>query len=270
LRSKHVVFTDLDGSMLDHHTYSWEAAHPAIRYLNDLHIPLVFVTSKTRAETEYWRDVTRNRHPYIIENGAAVYIPEGSLPSVPPVIKWGTPYTNLVSALRDASIQSNCPVRGFADMSVDEVAKVCELDQRMAGLAKQREYDEPFVILDPAREGALVAAIEGKGLTCTRGGRFHHITGRNDKGVAVHTLKVLYEVWYGPLLTIGLGDGWNDLPMLSEVDIPVIMPSPDQEALAQRLPNAVMAPLSGPDGWNQMLLSLIREDGASLASKMTP
>jgi mannosyl-3-phosphoglycerate phosphatase len=266
LRSKHVVFTDLDGSMLDHHTYSWDAARPAVQRLKDLQIPLVFVTSKTRAETEYWRDNTGNRHPYIIENGGAAYIPEGCLPSVPPVIRWGTPYSQLVAALRDASIQSQCPVRGFADMSVDEIADACQLDRHMAELAKQREYDEPFIVLDPSREDALTATIKAKGLTYTRGGRFHHITGGNDKGIAVHTLKVLYEVWYGPLLTIGLGDGWNDLPMLSEVDIPVVMRSPDQEALTQRLPAAVVAPQSGPAGWNQILLSLIRPDGAVAAT----
>ncbi|MFQ5696467.1 MAG: mannosyl-3-phosphoglycerate phosphatase, partial [Terriglobia bacterium] len=45
-----IVFTDLDATLLDHQTYSWAAAEPALRRLRLLGIPLVFCTSKTRAE----------------------------------------------------------------------------------------------------------------------------------------------------------------------------------------------------------------------------
>lgn len=261
MRSNHVVFTDLDGTLLDHDTYSWEAARPAIEYLKELQIPWVFVTSKTRAETEYWREAMGNDHPFIIENGGAAYVPDGYLPTVPPVMVWGTPYARLVAALRKASETSACEVRGFADMSVSEVAESCGLHPQMAELAKQREYDEPFVVLNSAREEALVQAIETKGLTYTRGGRFRHVMGGNDKGTAVRTLKTLYELWNGPVTSIAIGDGWNDLPMLAAVDIPVLMPSTQQQALQRRLPGALLGPANGPEGWNQVLLSLISQNG---------
>ena len=46
-----VVYTDLDGTLLDHHTYAFDEALGAIKALKDRGIPIVPCTSKTRAET---------------------------------------------------------------------------------------------------------------------------------------------------------------------------------------------------------------------------
>ena len=45
-----VVFSDLDGTLLDHSTYSWKAAAPALAALRDRGIPLILASSKTSAE----------------------------------------------------------------------------------------------------------------------------------------------------------------------------------------------------------------------------
>ena len=47
-----LVFTDLDGTLLDHETHSFKRALPAIKILKEKNIPLIFSTSKTRAEIE--------------------------------------------------------------------------------------------------------------------------------------------------------------------------------------------------------------------------
>ena len=67
-----VVFSDLDGTLLDHYTYSFEDARPALGRLRAAGVPLVLCTSKTRAEIAPLRDALRNTHPFISENGGAV------------------------------------------------------------------------------------------------------------------------------------------------------------------------------------------------------
>ena len=57
-------------------------------------------------------------------------------------------------------------------MTVEEVASSCGFSVPDAALAKAREYDEPFVILDDARAPDLLSAIKEQGLRWTRGGRF--------------------------------------------------------------------------------------------------
>ena len=47
-----MVFSDLDGTLLDHDSYSFEAAKPALAALVERAIPVVPSTSKTLVELE--------------------------------------------------------------------------------------------------------------------------------------------------------------------------------------------------------------------------
>lgn len=264
-----IVFTDLDGSLLDRNTYSFEAARPALERLAQLGIPLVFVSSKTRAELSFWRSATGNIHPFVVENGGAIVIPEsyfsGSIPAQWPsqaaeLVELGTSYTHLVSELQRASRVTGCPTRGFNDMTVEEVAGQFALSLDQAAMAKQREFDEPFFVLDESRRQALLEEIERVGLKCSAGGRLLHLSGRSDKGTAVRELIRRYAAAWGPVSTFGLGDGMNDLPLLASVSTPVILRSPAAEELSRRLPHAIVTEAAGPEGWNQAILKLVASE----------
>jgi mannosyl-3-phosphoglycerate phosphatase len=261
-----VVFTDLDGTLLDHDTYSWDAARPALELLKKLAIPLVFVTSKTRAEVESWRRVMGNRHPFIVENGGGAFIPAGYF-SHPieqstardgyVVLEWGDNYADLIASLEAASRASGCAVRGFHQMTVDEVAERCGLSSDDAARAKQREYDEPFLVLDAGRADALEAAVRAQGKQLTRGGRFWHILGGSDKARAVQELTAHFEVSTGPVTSIGLGDSLNDIGFLSVVETPVLIRSPQLEAMQRGVPRGIVTHHPGPAGWNETLQRIL-------------
>lgn len=259
-----IIFTDLDGTLLDRDTYSWQAALPALAQVKDRSVPLVFVTSKTRGEVEFWRQAIQNEHPFIVENGGAAFIPEryfpGPLPGVRRdgyhVLEWGTPYEQLIADLCGASSASRCPVTAFHELTVEDVAKLCDLPLEQARLARQREYDEPFLVRDESRAPALLAAIEARGRKWTKGGRFWHIVGANDKEVAVRALTDLFEQTYGPVITAALGDGLNDAAFLEAATTPIIVRSDAVEVLSARIPRAQVTARPGPEGWNEAVLSL--------------
>ncbi|MCC7155955.1 MAG: HAD-IIB family hydrolase [Bryobacterales bacterium] len=261
-----IIFTDLDGTLLDRDTYSWQAALPALSQIRDRSIPLVFVTSKTRGEVEFWRRAIQNEHPFIVENGGAAFIPERYFPEPMPgvrrdayhVLEWGTPYAQLIADLRDASVASRCPITAFHELAVEEVAKLCDLPLEQARLASQREYDEPFLVREESRVPALLAAIEARGRKWTKGGRFWHIVGANDKEVAVRALTALFERTYGPVVTAGLGDGLNDAAFLQATTTPIIIQSDAAEILSTRIPRALVTARPGPQGWNEAVLSMFR------------
>ena len=52
---QYLVFTDLDGSLLDHHNYSYSDALPQLRQLERRGIPVIPASSKTRVEIERLR-----------------------------------------------------------------------------------------------------------------------------------------------------------------------------------------------------------------------
>jgi mannosyl-3-phosphoglycerate phosphatase len=267
-----VIFSDLDGTLLEERTYSADEAGPALKCLKERHIPVVFCTSKTRAEVEVWRRKLDNDAPFIVENGGALFVPTDffPLPILSPtrreeyiVIEFGDPYVELVETLSSASSESGCRVLGFHDMSIAEVSDRCGLPPWMAALAKQREYDEPFEILGGNREGLLEGIISRK-KRWTRGGRFYHVTGANDKAHAVRLLTHYFQRQDLTVTTVGIGDGLNDAGFLRAVDIPVLLPSSQTEALRQAVPRARVAKESGPAGWNSAVLRLLG-DCASLA-----
>ncbi|MCC6263916.1 MAG: HAD-IIB family hydrolase [Bryobacterales bacterium] len=259
------MVTDLDGTLLDHHGYSWEGAREAIHLLELRGVPLIFCTSKTRAEVLPLREAIGNGHPFIVENGGAVYFPEKHFAAALAgaavhdgfvVHVLGTPYAALVDALAQAAREARCNVRGFADATVEEVARWCEFSTEEATLAKDREYDEPF-LLESGDPEALIAAIEARGLRWTRGGRFWHILGTNAKDAAVRVLRHAYESFGAPVQAAAAGDSPNDLPMLREAEYPILMPSPQLEEMRKNLPGAHIAPEPGSRGWGRAVLEAI-------------
>ena len=263
-----VVVTDLDGTLLDHETYSFDAARPALDRLRDEHIPLVLCTSKTRAEVEPLQTALANSHPFIVENGGGVYIPDGYFPF--PIadairrgpawlLRLGDSYTDLVAALGRASLASGVTVRGFSAMSDADVAAATGLALPDARRARLREFDEPFEILDRGGQRDLVTAIEREGKRVTKGGRFHHIVGPNDKAVAVRRLVAIFARHFGAVRTIGLGDAVNDAGFLSVVDEPILVASARVEQLRALLPRAPVTDLPGPAGWNDAVLARLNE-----------
>jgi mannosyl-3-phosphoglycerate phosphatase len=254
-----IVITDLDGTLLDHRTYSFQAAEPALAELKRRGIPLILCTSKTRAETERWQDVLGLRHPFIVENGGAVCVPPAYFRfERRTAIPLGAPYAELTAVLREASRTSGCRVRGFHEMSIAELAAECGLPLAEAALAKQREFDEPFLVLDPDRQHPLLAAIESLGRCWTRGGRFFHITGDNDKARAVQILTALFVRENGRVETLGLGDGPNDSTFLNAVDHAVLIRSPHLPVLQAHVPRGIATRAEGPQGWNEAVLAWLQ------------
>lgn len=225
---------------------------------------VVFCSSKTRAEIEALLAGLKLSQPFVAENGGGIFVPDGyfsfSLGEFPlesgfRVIALGAPYASLVRALDEAGKELGVELTGFSRMSVEEVAQVCGLGLVEASRAKLRQFDEPFSI-PPGRgdeiETELRAAVARRGLCVVQGGRFFHITGVHDKGIAVRRLNELFERELGSIDTIGIGDSANDLPMLAAVGRPILVRKPSgdfDDVVLAALPGIAQSPGIGPAAW---------------------
>jgi mannosyl-3-phosphoglycerate phosphatase len=267
-----LVATDLDGTLLDRETYECAPARPALDALRERGVPLVLVSSKTRAEMEPLADAIGTTGPLIVENGGALVAPRHAVAAWPPwpaegdraVLALGVNRQRLLAELPVVAREAGVTVRSFAAMSVAEVAALTGLSREQAALALRREYDEPFVVENaPGRDAdideRLDRAARGRGLRVTHGGRVHHLTGPADKGQA---LRTLVHAWPGGFRgdVVGLGDAANDVSLLLAADRPILMPRPDgslDPVLAARLPAAERAPGPGPAGWAAAVLAAL-------------
>ncbi len=273
---KMIVYTDLDGSLLDSTTYSYEAATPALTALREQDIPLVLVSSKTRAEMEPLRQRLAHRGPFIVENGGAVFVPHG-LFDFPlermrsrasyQVIELGLPYHMLREVLKQIEDAVETPLHGFGDLSVEAIMQVTGLPHADAVLAKQREYDEPYLLQGPpALIEEVCRQIVTRGLRWTKGGRLFHLLGENDKGEAASVLLRCYlrqQRMNGQaerIETVGIGDSINDAPLLAMVDYPILVQKPDGSYDPDiQLSGLIYAQGVGPVGWNEAVLKLLAQ-----------
>ncbi len=266
---KAIIFTDLDGTLLGQETYSFEPAQPALRVIREKDIPLVLSSSKTRAEIELYRRKLENGHQFISENGGAVFIPKDYFSFQFPydretdwffVLELGTFYPRIIEVLEWIKKETGILIKGFSDLTEKEISSICRLDSKEAELAKEREYDEPFIIEGSEKEVDLVKEkIKQRGLNYVWGGRFHHILGKNDKGKAVEILKELYENQFFSIFTIGIGDSLNDLPMLRAVDHPIFLKEKRilSIKIPQKIKNLIIMDGTGPHVWNEAILQVV-------------
>lgn len=264
-----IIFTDLDGTLLSE-AYSFDSALPALALIDQHRIPLVICSSKTRSEIEIFRARLNNNHPFISENGGGVFIPRGYFgPNVVipgsnkateadyELIRLGAQYKDLRKTLIDLQ-KEGFSIEGFGDMTAEEVAKAMGLTIEEAKMAKQRDFDEPFFF--EGKEGEienLFDSIRAKGFNVTKG-KIYHLLGQSDKGRAVSFLIDLYRQKLDAIVTVGLGDSPNDIPMLAAVDVPVAVQKPDgSHDLLLKIPKLFRAQGIGPEGWNNIVKELI-------------
>ena len=252
MRRVALVATDLDGTLLDGATYDFAPARPALEALRRAGIPLVLCSSKTRAEMVPLAAAIGCEGPLVVENGGAVVDPGGS------VLVLGAPRARLLAELPGVAREAGVRVKPFAEMSAAEVAALTGLSEEQAERARQREYDEPFLVEDPGGDDGTDARLEvaarRRGLRVTRGGRLHHLTGPADKGSALRAILGARPVC-GDVLAIG--DAPNDLALLLAATRPIVMPLGDgtlDPALAAGLLGAERAPGPGPAGWSAAVL----------------
>ena len=255
----HIVFTDLDGTLLDHHDYSHEHSMPGIALLCKSRIPLVLVSSKTAAEMEVLRRELDLSGPFVCENGAGIVYTAGP----------GKDSRLEATGMSAVEIASRAPlleqvigtkVLLLIDMAPDEIAARTGLDRTAAALAGERSFTVPFLTADgsPVDLGRVNRMLTPHGLAVTRGGRFYHLgTAGVDKGRGVERVREHYRAAAGgsKIITTGIGDSENDLAMLKAVDRPVLVRKPDGSVIETDM-DVMVTERSGPDGFTEAIFRL--------------
>lgn len=256
-----VVFSDLDGTLLDHQTYSFDAARPALAALKAREIPLVLASSKTEAEVRPIARAMGINHPMIVENGAGVV----GLPSQEASSGAGSPspYKGLRKSLRQIPKDLSACFEGFGDWDVARIARETGLPLASARLAGERRFSEPgYFNGTEAQRQAFIDLLERDGFTAVQGGRFFTLMPKTSKAERMAAVIAHFQRLSSvPVRTIALGDAPNDLAMLEAADRGVIIANPAHAPLPvtarERAGFISRSQKAGPEGWNESVLQLV-------------
>lgn len=266
-----LIFTDLDGTLLNAEDYDYQPALPVIQQLQKHQIPVIPVTSKTRSEVEILRSEIGLTDAFIVENGSAVFIPEKDWNlATTETQPWqgyqlyllGCSYPEACQGLIQLSTLLNQPLTGFANLTATEVSQRTGLNIEEAKRAKQREFTEPFITPKNIPENVIETTVQQLGFKVVIGDRFSHLIGGGaGKGKAVQWLVQQYQRCHpeATIQTIGLGNSPNDLAMLESVDIPIVIPG--KNGPHPRLVNLgwQVATAPGSQGWGDEVQAIMEQ-----------
>lgn len=249
-----VVFSDLDGTLLDHETYSYAPAQTALDALAARGIPLILATSKTAAEVAVLHKALNLGHwPAIVENGAGIYRPGDKDAD-------DAAYTAIRAALDRLPAELRAAFTGFGDMTDAKVAQITGLPLASAQRARQRQHSEPGLWHgSDAGRASFQHALAGLGIQARSGGRFLTLSHGRTKADGLRQIADELDA----RCTLALGDAPNDTDMLQAASIGVIVRN-DHGPGIPKLPGEAQGTLRrtthpGPTGWAEAVLAILNE-----------
>lgn len=258
-----LVVTDLDGTLLDHFTYSPAEALGTLRHLQHLGIPVIFNTSKTAEETRALGETLALSDPFIVENGSAIHYPKRSFPTMRAgTVSRGDCWVQTLGltrnevAVRLAPFESEFRFTRIASLPLDRFMAMTGLSMTAAQRAGRRQYSELLLWNDdPEALSTFSARLRAAGLNLLQGGRFLHVLGDTDKGHALDRVRTAYP---RDTPVLALGDSGNDLAMLLKADYAAWVRSPVHGIPGtEAAGNIPVSEQVGPAGWAECVDKLL-------------
>ena len=266
-----IITTDMDGTLLNHDDYRWHAAKPCLDILESLDIPVVLNTSKTYAEVKTWVSELGINHPFIVENGSAIYCPEDyftaedfqscqvavSVKDGLAAIELGVSITELLEFKSHVAPQ----LESLVECSLDRAIEMTGLSDKEASDAQKRAYTLP-IYLDPTVDvNELIQATENTAMQVVKGGRFAHLMGQCDKAKAIQIFQSLMtSKTKSKQKVIALGDSGNDRAMLEHADQAIIIKNHNNNWLAIHSETAIQTSQQAPEGWVEGIKKVLEDE----------
>lgn len=271
-----LVITDLDGTLLNHHSYTFDAALNAITDLQKKNIPIILNTSKTYTETITIRQKLGLTDPFIVENGSCIYLPKDQFDKQVAAtsrdnyweIVMGASQETISDVLESIKVNEEHYIR-LSQCTVQQAVTLTGLSEEQAPQAIAREFSEPLIWnADETALDAFLQQLASNALTTLQGGRFLHVIGDCDKGRASKRLIECYantvkrnKIKTSKIKTVALGDSANDAAMLSVADVSVMVNSPSNHQLHKLISADIQTKAQAPEGWQEAINNVLIKNG---------
>ena len=272
--TRKILFTALEGCLLDAESGSWAAAQAGIDELERRSVPWVIFSGLTRAQLDPIRRKLGHAGPFVSEHGGGLYVPQGYFPvriegqersgnfQLLPLAK---PYLETAAALEELAEEARVSVVGVSQMSLRETERNTGLSQRETEQFRLRDFEERFFFAGASEADVtrFVALAKQRGFYASPGGTFWSFSSLPDAGEAARRLAKLFRTSahkrrQSQIFAIGAGP--EDFAMLSAADRGILLPSEDaadDSALAQPTRKFEHAKYSGRKGWADAVLGVL-------------
>ena len=239
-----VIFTDIDGTFLDHDTFSEGDNFEILDKLVENNHYVVFNSSKTFHEIKKMQDRHKTSFPFICETGGGIYHKDQILDSSP---RKREGYNIMYESKKVQTFESDVrleisrnfeqDIDIFDDIDISEKKSLSSLSGDNLKLACKRDFSLLIKWRSNEKRFTLFQSVLRRlNLDIVKGSRFYHICSGQNKGKALLYFlnKLKFSSSDKNYITVGVGDSDNDIDMLSNVDYPCVVKSSDNLNLVKK------------------------------------
>ena len=262
-----IIFTELDEILFNPSEADRQSIAAVVERLKQKQVPLIPITSKTRAEVEPWLDEFSLTDPFIVERGSGIFIhrsdsrfnTSGTNQSDRYYIhQQGCSYTEARAALKAVQEEINKILRGFGDMDESGIQALIGGTQPAARQAKAREFSEYFLTPNRLEIEQLQKVAVEYGFQIIAGDSLSLILGAGANIARSMEWLKQKAIAESNIQTVGLGCTKRDLAMLETVDLPIVIPTAKNDSnFGDR--NWQTANCAGVSGWIESIEQLCRQ-----------
>ena len=266
---RYLIFTDLDGTLLDHENYSFGVNKKTISTIINNKNEIIFNTSKTFSECKkLLKELKLLNMPFSTENGAVIYFPKIRFNKIKNSSSFGRYWSVRIAKLSSKNWYQ------FLKLKQKKYNFFIAQDLSPKILKKYTNLNNTNMMLD--REASQIILWEDnltklklfkkdlkseKDGVLIKGSRFMQISSICNKRIAKKLISHAYDIQFRDkysINTIALGDSKNDIDMLNSCKYSCLIKNSTgtHVKLRSNKKNVFKSSKLAPDGWGEVLYKL--------------
>ncbi len=250
-----IVFTDLDGTLLHRDTFQFDTIKNYIKSLINKGVIIIPNSSKTEMEIEKFNEELGVNLPFISENGASIHglnLITSNFPNKLIVSREKEELLRIFENKVPEKLKQKC--FQISKMSKKDQENILGQKDEKLKNALNRKYTLPFLFKgDRNEKNRLLKLLNTNSLTLQEGGRVSNLCDNVNKVKSMNRVVKILKKIEEKIITIAVGDNYNDLDMLKNCDIPCLVFN-DQFKLDQiNIDNLIFSNKPSPEGWADVI-----------------
>ena len=251
-----LIFTDLDGTLLNRDNFKFESTKPFLKELKKKNIIIIPNSSKTEDEIIEFNNEANFQFPFISENGSIIHNLNFLNHEFPDKIMLAK-NIHEIQKIFDKNIRqdlkSKCKV--ISSLTMSEQTQIFGLPENKLKQVYKRSCTITIIFEGNNEEKLSLKNILLKNcLDLKDGGRVINLGDRINKADAMKKITQMLETKFKcKPKTIAVGDNHNDLEMLQNSDIPCLVKNDKFLKKNLQIKNLIISKQAAPEGWVEIV-----------------
>ena len=261
-KKKILIFTDLDGSLLDKETFKFDVIKDYFKELVRNGIIIIPNSSKTEAELLDFNEQNNLDLSFIAENGSSIHRLNKIHQNLPEKIIISRTIDEIRNIYEEnISLDFENKITHILELEREKQQKILGLPLDKIKLAIKRDHSIPIKFNGTESEkNEFTKILKNSGLTIQTGGRIMNVCDNVNKSKAMSkALQLIRKQFNDDIITIGVGDNENDIEMIKQTDYPCLVKNENFDSSLINIDNLIKSDEPSPKGWSDVIKSALQK-----------